>query len=198
MTYRPSHLHLRIGIVLGLLLLVCAAGVAAAASVTFPTMGTSGHTGESGGVAIGDGPRFSLPVGSLDPGQKSRGRQVVLNDERAPLRYALRSASINDDHKSVREALEVTIRTADLGTGSAGTCDRFDGTKLYDGPLGADRAGFGDVQMGSQPGDRILGPGEREALCIEIRMRSDAGNEYQGATTSTTWTIAAEQEAGNP
>jgi hypothetical protein len=197
-SYRPSHLHLRIGIALGMLLLVCAAGVAAAASISFPTMGTSGHSNESGGVAIGDGQRFSLPVGGLDPGQRSRGRQVVLNDERAPLRYAVRSSSINNDHKGVRDVLQVTIRTADLGSGAAGTCDRFDGAKLYDGPLGADSAGFGDAEMGGQPGDRILGPGEREALCIEIRMRFDAGNEYQGATTSTTWTIAAEQEAGNP
>jgi hypothetical protein len=197
-SYRPSHLHLRIGIVLGMLLLVCAAGAAAAASVTFPTTGTSGHSSEPGGVAIGDGSHFSLPVAGLDPGQKRRGRQVVHNDEHAPLRYALRSVSINDDHKGVRDVLQVTIRTADLGSGSAGTCDRFDGSRLYNGPLGADSAGFGDAEMGGQPGDRILGPGEREALCIEIRMRSDAGNEYQGATTSTTWAIAAEQEAGNP
>jgi hypothetical protein len=197
-SFRPSHLHLRIGIVLGILLFVCAAGAAAAASITFPTMGASRQASEPAGIAIGTGPGFSLPVGGLDPGQESRGRQVVLNDERAALRYALRSASVNDDHKGVRDVLQVTIRTADLGSGSAGTCDQFDGTKLYEGPLGADGAGFGDAEMGGQPGDRILGPGEREALCIEIRMQSDAGNEYQGATTSTTWTIVAEQEAGNP
>ncbi len=52
--------------------------------------------------------------------------------------------------------------------------------------------------MGQQAGDRILGPGQRETLCIEITMPLDAGNAYQGAATSTTWTIAAEQVEGNP
>jgi hypothetical protein len=88
-------------------------------------------------------------------------------------------------------------RSADVGSGLVGTCDRFDGATLYHGPLGAATARFGDAEMGGQPGDRLLGAGEREALCIEIGMRLDAGNEYQGASTSTTWTIDAEQEAGN-
>ena len=35
------------------------------------------------------------------------------------------------------------------------------------------------------------------AAAVEKLLPLDAGNEFQGAITSTTWTIVVEQEAGN-
>jgi hypothetical protein len=156
------------------------------------------HASGATGICSGASRTFSLPVAGLSPGETVRGRELLVNDEAQNLRFAMRSASVNTDGKGIREIVRVTIKTADHGTGSEGTCDRFDGPTLYDGPLGAETAGFGDVAMGAQPGDRILAPGQLETLCFEVGMPLDAGNEYQGATTSTSWTIVAEQEAGNP
>ena len=51
--------------------------------------------------------------------------------------------------------------------------------------------------MGANAGDRELEPGASEALCIEVRLPLSADNAYQGATTSTTFVVDAEQTAGN-
>lgn len=198
MKSRTAQLRLRIAILLGLLLLLAGAAAASAASLTVPGGGRADHHGESGSLEVGARRTLSIRSGGLTPGQVERDRQVVVNGDSQPLRYSVSSASADDDHLGVRELLRVTIRTADLGSGPAGTCDRFDGPALYDGPLGADAAGFGGAQMGAQSGDRVLAPGASETLCFEIRMPIETGNEYQGATTATTWTVVAEQEAGNP
>ena len=182
----------------GLLLALVGAAAASADSDTRPSAGDLSPSGEAGGVAVGDRQTFNIPIGGLTPGDTARGSHTVANSSRQSLRYAVSSTSANDDGKAVRDVLLVTIKTADLDSGSAASCDRFDGPTLYDGPLGADTAGFGDGRMGNQSGDRLLAPGQRETLCIEINMSLDTGNEYQGATTSTTWTIVAEQAAGNP
>jgi len=198
MRSHAPRLRLRIAVLLGLLiLLVAGAAVASAASLIVPAGGAANASGATG-MHPGASRTFSLPVAGLTPGETVRGRELLVNDEAQSLRFAMRSASVDTDEKGVRDIVRVTIRTADHGTGSEGTCDRFDGPTLYDGPLGAETAGFGDVTMGGQSGDRILAPGQRETLCFEVGMPLDAGNEYQGATTSTSWTIVAEQETGNP
>jgi hypothetical protein len=52
--------------------------------------------------------------------------------------------------------------------------------------------------MGDQAGDRFLASGGEEALCFEMAMSLDAGNGIQDSATTTVWTIAVEQVAGNP
>jgi hypothetical protein len=198
MKSRTTRLRLRIAILLGVLLLLAGAAAVSAASVTLPGAGGAGHTGGSGSLEVGARQTLGIPIGGLTPGQAERDRQVVVNGESQALRYSVSSVSADDDHLGVRDILRVTIRTADLGSGAAGTCERFDGPALYDGPLGTDAAGFGDARMGAQSGDRVLAPGATETLCFEIKMPIETGNEYQGATTATTWTVVAEQEAGNP
>jgi len=182
---------------MALVLGVAAAASAAALTTTFPAAGHAAH-GHAGGIGAGDQVTLRMPLGGLAPGQTARGRPVVANGEGRSLRYSLSSASVDADHKGVRDVLRVTIRLADPASGAAATCNAFDGVLLYRVPLGANAAGFGDARMGQQPGDRILAAGQRETICIEIGMPLDAGNAYQGAATATTWTIAAEQEDGNP
>jgi hypothetical protein len=194
---RPIRLRLRIAIMLGLLLLITGAAAVSAASATLPDVGRASRTGAPSGLTAGQPWTFSVPMGGLTPGVTVRSREFVVNSENMSVRYSLTSASTDDDRKGLRDVLRVTIKTADLGSASAATCEHFDGPTLYDGSLGARTAGFGDVQMGAQPGDRLLGTGQRETLCIEIGMPLDAGNEFQGAITSTTWTIVVEQDAGN-
>lgn len=193
-----TRIRLRIAILVGLLLVLVGAASASAVSLTLPGAGQVAHAGEDGRLTIGERRPLSIPAGNHSPGASVRSRQVVVNDQRQTLRYALTSTSTDGDGKAIRDVVHVTIRTADLGSDAAATCDGFDGSILYDGPLGAATASFGDVEMGSQSGDRLVARGQRETLCFEIGLPLDASNEYQGATTSTTWTIVTEQEAGNP
>jgi hypothetical protein len=193
----PSRLRLRVALVLGLLLVLGGAAVASAATL-FPGAAGANQAGPSVDHRGSERQTLSIPTGSLTPGDTVRGRHVVANGASQSVRYSLSSASTNDDGKSVRDVFQVTIRLADPASGAAATCEAFDGQILYDGPLGASTAGFGDAQMGSQAGDRPLASGQSETLCFEITMPSETGNEYQGATTATEWTIATEQDAGNP
>jgi hypothetical protein len=174
------------------MLLALGAAAAASAESVFPGVARAGHGGAS------DTQTLSIPTGGLTPGDTVRGRHLIANGQGQALRYSLSSVSNDDDRKGVRDVMQVAIRTADPASGKAATCEAFDGTTLYDGPLGAATAGFGDVTMGGQAGDRLLASGQSETLCFEISLPGATGNEYQGATTATAWTIATEQQAGNP
>jgi hypothetical protein len=179
------------------LLLVGGAAAASAAPDLFPVTGQTG--GPNGARGVEDGDRVTLNIGldGLAPGAATRGRHIVANTSRQRVRYALSSSSVNGDGKGLRDVVRVTIKTADRSSGSAASCDSFDGSTLYSGRLGATSAGFGDARIGGHAGDRVLAPGQHEALCFEIGMPLDAGNEFQGAITASVWTIATEQVAGN-
>jgi hypothetical protein len=183
---------------LGAVLVLAVAASASAASMSFAGAAPSAPATNAVDLASGVRLTLDIPLGAFGPGQTVRSRQVVVNSAQQELRYALTSASGDDDRQGLRDILEVTIRTADSESGPAATCDRFDGPTLYHGPLAAGSAGFGDAQMGGQPGDRLLASSASETLCIQVTMPLHAGNEFQGATTATSWTIAAEQAAGNP
>lgn len=196
---RRDRTRLKIAILAGLLLVLtatAATSAASAGSAVFPQT----HRDGSGAVNLGPGARHPLDwsLGGLTPGEAVRAREILRNDEGLAIRYALSSTSSDQDGKSVRDVLRIVIRTSDAGSSADGPCSAFDGGVLYDGPLGGDAAGFGDPRMGRQAGDRFLGPGEQETLCVEMRMPLSVDNDRQGARTSTTWTIASEQVAGNP
>jgi hypothetical protein len=179
------------------LLLAGGAAAVAAAPDLFPASGQTGGPNAARGVEGGDIVTLNIPLGGLAPGVAIRGRHLVENMSGQPLRYALSSSSVNSDGKSLRDIVRVTIRTADSSSGPAASCDSFDGATLYSGRLGARSAGFGDPRIGGHAGDRVLAAGQREALCYELEMPLDAGNEFQGAVTASVWTIATEQVAGN-
>ena len=174
------------------------AAAASASSALVSIHAARAHPGEGRGVERGERRMLRVPVEGLAPGEAIRSQELILNTDGQALRYALSSASVDEDGKGIHDILRVVIRTADLGSGSTPSCERFDGPTLYRGPLGSETAGFGDVRTGGQPGDRVLASGEGETLCFEVTMPLSAGNEYQGASGSTTWALAAEQAAGNP
>lgn len=179
------------------LLLVGGAAAVSAAPDLFQAIGQTGGPNATRGVEGGDRVTLNIAIGGLGPGSAIRGRHIVENTSSQPLRYALSSSSVNGDGKGVRDIVRVTIKTADPSSGPAESCDSFVGAMLYTGRLGATSAGFGDSRIGGDAGDRILAAGQREALCFEIEMPLDAGNEFQGAVTASVWTIATEQVAGN-
>jgi hypothetical protein len=164
-------------------------GSAAALADTELFPGANRPAGEAGVIALNPGASLTIdmPAAGAVPGAVSRVRHIIANTTGAALRYALKSESANADGKGLRSVLNVTITA----------CDGADPTPLYTGPLGPATAGFGDTRIGADPGDRVLEPGERATLCFETAMSPAAGNEFQGATTRTTWTIRSEQVAGN-
>jgi hypothetical protein len=194
MATRRVRRHKTTAVFLAFALVVVGGAVAvSAAPDPFVASGPDGVRGVDGSDRV----TLNIPLGGLIPGAIVRGRHVVANTSGQSLRYALSSRSVSGDGSSLRDVVRVTIRTADPSSGAAATCDANEGATLYSGRLGATSAGFGDPRIGGHAGDRVLAAGQREALCFEIEMPLDAGNEFQGAVTATVWTIATEQVAGN-
>ena len=138
-----------------------------------------------------------LTTTALMPGDSTTDDVVVENDGTAQLRWAMTSASTNADAKALRDALTLTVKTIDV-TLPATPCDNFDGSTLYNGALGASTAAIGNPAPGDQGSDRVLNAGANETLCFRVTLPSTAGNAYQGATTTTTFTFDAEQTSSNP
>lgn len=184
------------------LLLVGGAAAVSAAQDIFPAGGLMGGPAEARSVEGGDRVTLNIPIGGLAPGAFTRGRHVVENASGEPLRYTLSSSSADRDGKGLRDVVWITIKTSDRSQGGEvgleTSCDTFDGVTLYAGRLGAASAGFGDPRIGAHAGDRDLAAGERETLCFEIKMPLEAGNDFQGSSTASAWTIAMEQVTGNP
>jgi len=197
METRRARRHRKTSVFLALtLLLVGGAAAVSAAPDLFSATGPTGGPNGARGVEGGDRVTLNIPVGGLAPGAATRGRHIVENTSVQPLRYTLASSSVDRDGKGLRDIVRVTIKASDPAS-PEGACDSFNGTTLYAGRLGATAAGFGDPRIGGHAGDRLLAPGQREALCFEIEMPLEAGNEFQGAVTASVWTIATEQVDGN-
>lgn len=145
----------------------------------------------TGSVSISDAPDSAfLVVANMAPGDTSVTSLVVTNNGTLPLRYALTSSSTNDDAKGLAAQLLLNVRT--LGT----SCAAQDGALLYSGALSA--AAFGSVTQGAQAGDRDLASGANETLCFRVEFPLASGDTFQSATTTTTFTLSAEQTTNNP
>ena len=117
-----------------------------------------------------------------------------LNDE--SYRYAISSVA-TDDASHLKDKLVMTVKTIDVATPNT-PCNDFDGTSLYTGDLDSS-AGLivGSAATGSQDGDRTLAQNTSETLCFRVSLPIGADNAYQGATTSATFSFAAEQTKNN-
>ena len=56
----------------------------------------------------------------------------------------------------------------------------------------------GDPTQGNQAGDRTLAAATSETLCFKASLPLATTNAYQGATSTYTFTFAAEQTSNNP
>jgi predicted ribosomally synthesized peptide with SipW-like signal peptide len=145
---------------------------------------------------------LNLTTSALMPGDTVRSSVAVENDGTAQLRYAVSQTSTNADAKALRDALLLVVRNEDTGTGAFGTdgdyCDDASGTVLRaSAALGASGNIVGDPAQGGNTGDRTLAAGASEVLCFYASLAISAPNSSQGATTTTTFTFAAEQTANN-
>jgi spore coat-associated protein N len=191
----PTHSHgLRVGL-LGILAVGLIAGSVGAGALSLAlftsTAASSGNAFTSGTVVIGVTPASTaITATNMMPGDTVNGSLTVSNTGTAQLRYAMSSASTNTDTKSLRDQLQLTVKSA--GT----SCTAFDGTSLFSGALSA--AAFGSVTAGQQTGDRTLNAGANEVLCFRVTLPAATGNAFQGASTTATFTFDAEQTANNP
>ncbi len=147
---------------------------------------------------------MDLTSSAMMPGDSVLSPVEVKNNGTAQLRYAVSQTSTNADTKDLRSQLLLVVRTADTGGGTdfatdGNYCDDATGTSLHaSAAMGASGNLVGDPTQGSQSGDRSLAASASEVLCFYVSLPISATNAVQGATTTTTFTFAAEQTANNP
>jgi predicted ribosomally synthesized peptide with SipW-like signal peptide len=146
----------------------------------------------TGTIDISTNPTTALVTfTNMAPGDSTTQGLTVTNGGTLALRYAMTTAATNTDGKGLKDQLVLTIKTK-----TANPCSTFDGTQLYTGALSS--GAIGNPAQGGQSGDRTLAASANEVLCFKVELPSSTGNAFQNATTTATFTFAAEQTANNP
>jgi len=154
------------------------------------TTDNDGNAFTSGNVEISTSPASAfLTMSNMTPGDSVTANLTVSNDGTLQLRYAMTTATTDDDSLHLDDALTLVIR--EEGT----DCTTFDGTQLYTGTLAG--GVIGDPTPGSDTGDRTLNVAAHEHLCFKVTLPSDAVGPMAAATTAT-FTFDAEQTTNNP
>jgi spore coat-associated protein N len=137
-----------------------------------------------------------VTFGNMAPGDQVTNPLLVTNNGTLQLRYAVTSTATNSDSKGLKDQLQLTVKSGVTTCTNAGFTGS--GTTLYSGDLDSGVGGLliGDPTSGSDTGDRTLSPGS-ETLCFNVRLPVGTLNPFQGATTTATFTFAAEQTANN-
>lgn len=173
-------------IALLLTLSVATVGAGAFSLAVFTNTQTSTGAFTTGTIVLGVTPATMFTVTNMLPGDSGSQTVIVSNAGTGALRYAMTSVSTNTDTKNLRNQVALTIKTG----ACAGT------TSLFSGSLNT--AALGDPTQGNQAGDRVLASGANEQLCFAWSLPLATGDPFQGATTTTTFTFAAEQTSNNP
>jgi predicted ribosomally synthesized peptide with SipW-like signal peptide len=142
----------------------------------------------TGTIDLTTSPATVFTVSAAFPGDSGSQTLAVSNSGTGALRYAMTTSATNPDSKGLAAQLQLTI--------TAGTCPGSGGALYGAAALGS--AGLGNPAQGAQTGDRVLAASSSENLCFAWSLPSATGNAYQGATTTATFTFAAEQTASNP
>jgi len=174
-------------VILLLSLAIASLGAGAFSLAIFTDTDASSGSFTAGTIDIATSPSTLFTVGAMMPGDSGSATLTVQNNGSGQLRYAMTSSSTNTDSKGLRAQLDLTIK--------AGTCPGVGGD-LYSGKLNL--ASIGDPAPTDQGFDRTLDALTSEDLCFSWSLPDTTGNGYQGATTTTTFTFAAEQTANNP
>ena len=190
------------GLVATVVTLTAGAALASAGTLAVFTdqqaIGSNAFT--AGSITLGVNPATALITSSnMLPGGAVTNKLVVSNSGANQYRYSISSSATNADTKALKDQLVLTIKTIDVTTPGSGTeCDDFDGTQLYTGDLDSTAGKLvGDPAQGAQGGERTLNASANETLCFRASLPTGAGNAYEGAATTATFTFDAEQVANN-
>lgn len=188
--------------------LLAAIGIAGLSLVTVGTLTTGAIFTDSqdlgansfttGTLVLGLNPVSALfAVTNMAPGDTVSKPLTVSDAGTLGLRYATTATATNADAKGLRSQLRFTVYSGvSAANCTAGTTTG--GTVLYGpGAIGAAANVFGDVSQGAQPGDRALGAGAGETLCFVADLPLSTDNTFQAASTTVTFTFAAEQTKNN-
>jgi spore coat-associated protein N len=155
------------------------------------------NTFTAGTVILSTNPATSLvTLAAMAPGDQVTAPITVSNAGTLALRYAISSVATNADAKGLKDQLVLTIKSG------VTTCDDANyaatGVQLYSGDLDSTVGKLvGDAATGADPGDRTLAASANEVLCFHVSLPLATGDAFQGATTTATFTFAAEQTKNN-
>jgi spore coat-associated protein N len=188
----------RILLALGAALTVAtlAGGVVSLAIFT-STANVPANTFSTGTVIISTNPATALvTLAAMAPGDEVTAPITVSNGGTLALRYAISSVATNADAKGLKDQLVLTVKSG------VTTCDNANyaltGVQLYSGDLDSSAGKLvGDAATGADPGDRNLAASANEVLCFNVSLPLATGDAFQGATTTATFTFAAEQTKNN-
>jgi hypothetical protein len=188
--------------------LLAAIGIAGLSLVTVGTLTTgaiftdsqdlNANSFTTGTLILGLNPVSALfAVNNMAPGDVVSKPLTVSDAGTLGLRYATTATATNADTKGLRDQLQFTVYSGVTAANcTAGTTTG--GTVLY-GPasIGAASGVFGNPSQGAQAGDRALGAGANESLCFVASLPLSTDNTFQAASTTVTFTFAAEQTKNN-
>jgi hypothetical protein len=126
-----------------------------------------------------------LSAQGMAPGDVATGVFTVTNSSRTPFKYAMHHGAVSADSSALATALRLTIKTV------GSSCDDFDGSVLYAGPL--DGAAFGDG-----PAARDLAAATAEILCFRAELPVDTGNGLQGTAATVHLSFTGHREGATP
>ena len=137
-------------------------------------------------IAAGRSTRI-LGLDGITPGDVSTVASTVENNGTLGFRYGVVSRTSED---TLAAQLTLTVK---IGIERC-TEDRIalTGTVVY-GPAKLGSVAGTDIVGDPGNSGRILVPGEKEILCLQVSLPRDTGNEYQGLETSATLTFWAQQ-----
>jgi hypothetical protein len=206
-TTAPTRTRRRRRQLIGLLFVVATVATIGAASFSLAiftstsTVGANAFT--TGTILLGVTPASAIFTSTdMMPGDSVpaavAGQAVTIgNTGTGALRYAISGASTDADGKHLNTQLLITVRQPDGNAGSS--CTLMTGTQLFSAVVPTAGVNMvGDPTQGNQAGDRTLAAGTNETLCFKASLPIGTGNAYQAATSTYTFTFAAEQTANNP
>jgi spore coat-associated protein N len=173
-------------------------GTGASSLALFTSSGTvAANTFTTGTVVISTSPATALVTfASMAPGDAVTAPITVTNSGTLALRYAVSSVATNVDTKGLKDQLVLTVKSG--VTTCTNAAYAADGTSLYTGDLDSS-AGLlvGDATPGANAGDRTLAAAANDVLCFHVSLPLATGNLFQAASTTATFTFAAEQTVNN-
>jgi hypothetical protein len=155
------------------------------------------NTFSTGSVTISTNPTTALVTfAGMAPADQVTAPITVSDDGTLALRYAVSSVATNLDVKALKDQLVLTIKTG--VTTCTNAAYAADGSTLYSGDLDSSAGKLiGDSTTGADSGDRTLAASASEVLCFHASLPGSTSDSFQGATTTATFTFAAEQTTNN-
>lgn len=170
-------------------------GIGVASALFTDTQAVEANSFTTGTVDISTDPATALfTVANMAPGDVFYQALTVTNGGTLELRYDLTSIATDVGDKNLAGQLDLTI----AGDDGLGTCDAAGfatyGTVAY---ATGDLGNIDGVSAITLDSDRVLAASANEVLCFKIELPSATDNTFQNATTTATFTFAAEQTTNN-